>query len=224
MWPNGLWDIVKEGKYQHKDIAVLYRVNSQSRPFEVAMKKNDVPHQVISGERFLERAEIKDALAYFHAVVNPSDSVSLRRIINQPNRGIGLTATMQIKKWGENNGMKFHEALKRSHKMDGLHALKKAAIKDFLETLSSFDVQSDTPSSVAAQILNATGYYEWASQGGTIKAQSRADNLAELLTYIREYEIRTEKPSLAGFLEVVVEEMGETETVWRRRSDTHDIT
>ena len=205
--------LVETGEYAHKDIAILYRVNSQSRALETTLKKSEVPHQVISGERFLERAEIKDALAYFQAVVNQNDSVSLRRIINQPNRGLGLSTTIRIKNWSEERGLKFHEALKQIHKMDGLHALKKACVQQFLEQLRSFDADSDEPSHVAAGILNETGYCEWATQGNTIKAQSRADNLAELLSYIREYETRTNNASLANFLEVVTEEMGEQQPV-----------
>lgn len=206
-------ELVNAGEYKYQDIAILYRVNSQSRSFETALKHSEIPHQVVSGERFFERAEIKDVLAYLTAVVNPNDSVSLRRIINQPNRGIGLSATLRIKRWGEENGMRFHEALKNVHKMNGLHALKKACIQQFLAMLNTFDAESDEPSKVAVQILNESGYYEWATQGGTIKAQSRADNIAELLTYMRDYEVTSRDPSLAGFLERVVEEIGEQDAL-----------
>ena len=203
----------KEGKYvlekiqEHheqgtafKDIAVLYRVNSQSRVIEDTLKGAGIPYTVISGERFYDRPEIKGALAYMQIILNPSDNLSIKRIINSPRRGIGITALEQIEQFAERMGISLYEALGRANEILTIHPGIQQNAKTFHELIASFDTGLPVTEFVS-DILNRTGYLHAMKAGGSIKAQSREDNLKELIEAVSEYEDSTPNATLEGFLE-----------------------
>ena len=97
--------------YRWGDVAVFYRTNAQSRAIEEELVRQNVPYKVVGGARFYERREIKDMLAYLHAVANPEDEVSLKRVLNVPRRGIGDTSVGRLDAWAASKGMSFADAL-----------------------------------------------------------------------------------------------------------------
>ena len=183
-----------------KDIAVLYRVNSQSRLVEEALKKAEIPHVVISGERFYDRPEIRSALAYMQIVLNPADSISIKRIINTPRRGIGTTALAQIEQFASKHETTLYQAFGRANEILTLHSTVQTNAKKFHALIASFDLSLPLVDLVN-DILNRTGYLKSATSGESIKAQSREDNLKELVEAISEYEDSNNKATLQGFLE-----------------------
>jgi len=193
-----------EGGSSASDIAVFYRTNAQSRVLEDLLVRHGVPYQVIGGPRFYERAEIKDAMAYLSVLDNPSDEISLRRIINQPRRGIGdasvdrMAATAGFASgslWdalADPDGAGVSTAAARSVRafralMDELRdRAVELSVGDLLETL-----------------LTRAGIIEGLEAERTIEASGRIENLQELVGVAREYTARSEEPSLAGFLQEV---------------------
>ena len=107
-------DLHEADGYRWGDVAVFYRTNAQSRVVEEAMMRAGIPYKVVGGTRFYDRREIRDALAYLRAVVNPADEVSLKRVLNVPKRGVGDTTLARLDAWAAAEGVGFLEALRRA--------------------------------------------------------------------------------------------------------------
>ena len=186
------WDPINEADYvlqqiqtwckhgrANQDIAILYRTNAQSRLFEDRLRNAEIPYRIIGGERFYEQQEIKDILAYMRVIVNPSDTVSLKRIINLPHHGIGITAVEQIETFAREVGISLFEGLQRVSQVPGPHDSAKASVETFVELMKSFQ-SIDPPVATVEDLLDRSGYMEAAKQGPRIKAQTREENLKEL--------------------------------------------
>ena len=193
----------------YKDMAILYRVNSQSRQFESALKEAEIPYAVLSGDRFYDNPEIKDILAYMQIVVNPSDSVAMKRIINNPHRGIGVTPISLIQRYANSQGIKFHEAVEQIEDVPTIHKSVKHRVIMFRELMKSFSLDGLLTETVEA-LLEVTGYLKAATQGGSIKAEGRKDNLREFVQAVSEYEESNPNGTMEGFLSQVTN-MGEPE-------------
>ena len=183
----------------YKDMTILYRVNSQSRQFETTLKAADIPHVVLSGDRFYDNPEIKDILAYMQVVVNPSDSVAMKRIINNPHRGIGVTPISLIQRYADAQDLKFHEAVNAIELAPTLHESVKKRVVAFRELMESFSCDGPPTETVEA-LLDLTGYHKAITKGGSIKAEGRKDNIHEFIIAISEYEENAKEPTLEGFL------------------------
>jgi DNA helicase-2/ATP-dependent DNA helicase PcrA len=194
--------VEKNGRYQ--DSAVLIRTNAQSRVLEEWFMKKGIPYRIVGGQKFYERMEIKDILAYLKVLVNPGDRVSLLRIVNVPRRGIGEATIQKIEEFAASANLSLYEALKQP---DGAGLNPKAArdVTGFTRLLERFRAWAgEVPVTVLTErILAETGYLEELLKENTIESLSRVENLKEFLTVAQEYDERTGEPSLSDFLSQV---------------------
>ncbi len=185
------------------DHAVLYRMNAQSSLVENAFVRAGVPYKVIGGLRFYERKEIKDALAYLTLINNTADNVRLRRIINEPKRGIGDTTLNNASEIAAGLGVSMYEVISNAQ---AYPALSRAAQKllAFSEMINELIEQADElkPSQLLEAVLNKTGYYI-SLNADKDTAQDRKENLNELKANLMRYEEEAEEPTLNGFLEEI---------------------
>ena len=192
------------------DTAIFYRTNAQSRVFEESFLRSAIPYKVVGGVRFYERKEVKDFLAYLRVLVNPTDEVSLRRIINTPKRGIGDRALDTVDLFAQSTGISFWAALNRSAQVPNIPTRSVSAINDFVHLISSlqFLVEAKTrPSIIAQAVLEQSGLLAELSKSDDLQDESRVENLQELVSVAVEYEEGEvedgEEISLLGFLEDV---------------------
>ena len=172
------------------DTAIFYRTHAQSRPLEEELLKYNLPYVVVGGLRFYDRAEVKDALAYLRVLRNPKDTESLMRIINTPTRGIGRTTVERVLSSAEEFEVSPYEAL---HRCIGDGRLGRAAtrrIAEFLDLLDGIRAEGDDRSvtDLLALVLDRTRYVRTLEKEGTIEAESRLENLRELISAAAEFE------------------------------------
>jgi DNA helicase-2/ATP-dependent DNA helicase PcrA len=194
-------------------VAVFYRTNAQSRVFEEIFIRVGLPYKVVGGVRFYERREVRDMLAYLRTIANPTDVVSLRRILNTPRRGIGERAEACVEALSARDRIPFADALDRCAEAPGINPRSVAAIGDFtalMADLRAVDAgPGNGPAAVLEAVLDRTGYLTGLETSEDPQDESRVDNLRELVSVAREYEEgRTDTdtgslPSLADFLEQV---------------------
>jgi DNA helicase-2/ATP-dependent DNA helicase PcrA len=202
--------LVDSGAAIAADVAVFYRTNAQSRVFEEVFIRVGLPYKVVGGVRFYERREIRDALAYLRIIANPDDTVSLRRILNTPRRGIGERAQRALEAFAEQERLTFAGALEVADESLGLATRSVNAIADFRNLLTSLRAVAagpdGTPSSVLEAVLDRTGYLRELQASHDPQDESRADNLRELVSVTREFEEQragTDEGTLDAFLEQV---------------------
>lgn len=185
-----------------RDIAVFYRTNAQSRALEDVLVREGVPYQVVGGVRFYERAEIRDATAYLSVVVNPADSVSLERIINTPKRGLGATSVGRLQQYARRNGLSLYDVLGEAEDVDITPAAQKACgkLRGLFEGWR-VAARETPPAELIGSILQESGYRAELEAERTIEAESRLENLEELINAAREYESYDPEPTLDGFLQ-----------------------
>jgi DNA helicase-2/ATP-dependent DNA helicase PcrA len=182
--------------YRWGDMAVFYRTNAMSRVVEEELVRAEVPYRVIGGTRFYERREVKDALAYLRAVINPTDEVSLKRIVNVPKRGVGDTSLGRIDAWAASHGVTFDDALDHAEEA-GVHGRALTGIRELVELLQDLRAVDDGPRVVLEAILDRTGYAAELEATRSLEAQGRLENLAELVGVAGEHE------TIEEFLEAV---------------------
>ncbi len=189
--------------YDYSDFALLYRMNAQSRVLENALRVSRIPYTVVGGLRFYERAEIKDIIAYLRLLLNKNDSVSLQRIINIPARNIGKVTIEKLKEFAYEQGLSLYDAMKGVKHLPNIQNRTRESILEFVETIESID-PNRKPNLVIQDIFDKTGYKKALEAEGTIEAQSRIENIRELLSEAKEFEQRQDDPesvTLANFLE-----------------------
>jgi DNA helicase II / ATP-dependent DNA helicase PcrA len=191
-----------DGGTSARDISVFYRTNAQSRALEDVLVREGIPYQVVGGVRFYERAEIRDAMAYLTVISNPDDSGSLERIINVPKRGIGNTSVAKLQDHAGKNGITLYEALSEADEAGLAGAARKAckAVRDLFEGLRVAAVEVP-PTDLIGAVLDESGYRKELEAEDTVEAESRLENLEELINAAREYERVEPEPTLAGFLQ-----------------------
>src|SRR3954469_13296062 len=182
--------------YRWGDLAVFYRTNAMSRVVEEELVRAEVPYKVIGGTRFYERREIKDALAYLRAIVNPTDEVSLKRIINVPKRGVGDTSIGRLDTWARSHGEPFSEALDHAEE-SGVTGRALTGIRELVTLLEHLRAVDDGPRVVLEAVLERTGYAAELESARSLEAQGRLENLAELVGVAGEHE------TIDEFLEAV---------------------
>jgi superfamily I DNA/RNA helicase len=170
------------------DIAVFYRTNAQSRVLEEQLMRADIPYKVVGGTRFYDRREIKDAIAFLRAVVNPADEVSLKRVINEPKRGVGDTSIGKLDAWATAHGLSFMDALRRADDA-GVSGKALRGIEAFLTLLDDVaDLVAGSPGPLLQQLLERSGYLDQLEAERSIEAEGRLENLAELVGAANEAE------------------------------------
>lgn len=197
---------VDHGKASYCDHAVLYRTNAQSRLFEEKMITANIPYKIVGGINFYARKEIKDLLAYLKTIDNGRDDLAVRRIINVPKRGIGLTTVNRITEAAQQRGISFYEALCSADLVPGLgRSISK--LESFAAMIEHFRNESERLSikELVEEILDETGYVEELKAEGEVEAEARLQNIDEFLNKIAVYEESCEEelPTLSGFLEEV---------------------
>ncbi len=197
----------ENGDATYKDFAVLYRTNAQSRLFEEKMILKNIPYKIIGGQNFYDRKEIKDILAYLKTINNGLDSIAVRRIINVPRRGIGLTTVDRINDYAVEHELSFYDALLRAQSIPSLgrSASKLTPFISLIEGLKSRVSQEGyNLGELIDDILDATGYLRELEEEGSEEAQDRIGNINELVNKLTAYtENSPEPPTLEGFLEEV---------------------
>jgi DNA helicase-2/ATP-dependent DNA helicase PcrA len=176
------------GQLRWGDVAVFYRTNAMSRVMEEHLLRGGVPYKVIGGTRFYDRREVKDALAYVKAVVNPADEVSVKRILNQPKRGIGDSTVARLDNWAAGHGYTFMQALRRADDA-GVTGRAVKGIESFLALVDGLaEVVDQGPGPLLEAVLDRTGYVAELQEEHSVEAEGRLENLAELIGSAREVE------------------------------------
>ena len=186
----------------YKDFAVFYRTNAQSRIFEEAFRAADIPYQIVGGVGFYDRMEIKDLLAYLRVVCNPNDSVSVRRIINVPSRGIGATTLDRLMNFAARQGISLFAAIQRVDEITAINRGLQTKVQRFAKIFDDFDA-SMLPVDALDYVLKVTSYLKNLKAQQTIEAQNRVENIEELINAVIEYEQNTPEPTLSDYLENV---------------------
>ena len=186
----------------YKDFAVFYRTNAQSRIFEEAFRAANIPYQIVGGVGFYDRMEIKDLLAYLRVVCNPNDSMSVRRIINVPSRGIGATTLDRLINFATQEGIPLFQAIQRVDEITTINRGIQAKVKRFTKIFDDF-AASMLPADALDYVLKVTGYLKNLEVQKTIEAQNRVENIEELINAVIEYEQNTSEPTLSDYLENV---------------------
>ncbi|WP_204059350.1 DNA helicase PcrA [Microbispora corallina] len=185
------------------DVAVFYRTNAASRVFEEIFIRTGLPYKVVGGVRFYERKEVKDLLAYLRVLANPTDTVSLRRILNVPKRGIGDRAEAMVEAFASRERISFWEGLQRAEEAPGLATRSLNAIRDFVALLQDLRAKELPLSDLAEEVLNGTGYRTELETSGDPQDESRLENLNELISVAAEFEEANPDGTLVDFLEQV---------------------
>ncbi len=184
-------------------VAVFYRTNAASRVFEEIFIRTGLPYKVVGGVRFYERKEVRDLLAYLRVLANPGDTVSLRRVLNVPKRGIGDRAEAMVEAFASRERISFWEGLRRVDEAPGLATRSLNAIKEFVALLDDLRGKELPISELAEEVLTSTGYRTELENSGDPQDESRLENLNELISVAQEFEEANPDGTLVDFLEQV---------------------
>ena len=206
----------REEYYKYSDFAILYRMNTQSRAIEEILRRESIPYKIIGGLKFYERKEIKDIISYLRLIQNPSDNLSLKRIINEPKRGIGKTSLDKIEELSNNTGVPMYEIIKNAEQY-GLNRVFLNS-REFVNAIEELRTKKDDIkiSDLIKETLKKSGYTQALENENTIEAENRIENLDEFLTVAIEFEDESADNKLSDFLEGItlssdIDNMEETE-------------
>ncbi|PJE79612.1 DNA helicase II [invertebrate metagenome] len=173
-----------------RDIAILYRSNAQSRVLEEAMVRANIPYRIYGGQRFFERAEIKNALAYMRLVSNPHDNASVERVINVPTRGIGAKTVENLRAIARSQEMSLWESIHQALNAQNLRGKARTSLTEFVDLIHQLTPaeQDYDLAELADNILNLTGLIEFHRKEKGEKGQARVENLEELVNACREFD------------------------------------
>ena len=185
-----------------RDFVILYRTNAQSRPIEETMRRAGLPYIVVGGMRFYERKEVKDIIAYMRLVVNPKDSVSLKRIVNSPKRGIGPAVVGRLERFAGEQGISLYESILRIEEIEEIQERYMNALRGFRNVIEKAKASVDElgAAELMSQVIDDVGYIRELEQERTREAESRIENVRELLSSAVSYEERATDRSIRGFL------------------------
>ena len=191
----------REEYYKYSDFAILYRMNTQSRAIEDILRRENIPYKIIGGLKFYERKEIKDIIAYLRLIQNSNDNLSLKRIINEPKRGIGKTSLDKVEQLAEANGISMYEIIKDAEQY-GLNRVYLNS-REFINCIEELKAKKDelTISELIKLTLKKSGYTKALENENTVEAENRIENLDEFLTVAIEFEEEEAENSLSTFLE-----------------------
>ncbi|HJB87820.1 MAG TPA: UvrD-helicase domain-containing protein, partial [Candidatus Blautia excrementigallinarum] len=198
----------REGRFQYRDCAVLYRTNAQSRLFEEKCLLANIPYKIVGGVNFYARKEIKDLLSYMKTVDNAADDLAVKRILNVPKRGIGATTITRVQDYADSMQMSFYEALQNAGEIPsiGRAASKIKGFVSFIQSLKS-KAQAYTVEEILEEIIDLTGYVDELKAEDTEESRARIENIDELISKTVSYQdLRSAEgaeASLSGFLEEI---------------------
>ena len=189
----------REEYYKYSDFTILYRTNAQSRVFEEILMREGIPYKVLGGQKFYDRKEIKDIIAYLRVVANTNDNVSLKRIINEPKRGIGKTTLDAIEKAAEENGVSMFAIISDVDRYIATRA--NATLKTFANFIKEMQTDITSIEALTQKILKESGYMKALEDENTAEAESRIENLGEFLNVVISFENEQAENTLTDFLE-----------------------
>ena len=198
----------REGRFQYRDCAVLYRTNAQSRLFEEKCLLANIPYKIVGGVNFYARKEIKDLLSYMKTVDNAADDLAVKRILNVPKRGIGATTITRVQDYADSMQMSFYEALQNAGEIPsiGRAASKIEGFVSFIQSLKS-KAKAYTVEEILEEIIDLTGYVDELKAEDTEESRARIENIDELISKTVSYQdLRSAEggeASLSGFLEEI---------------------
>lgn len=194
--------MVENQCYDYKDFAVLYRANSLSRNYEEAFMKYGIPYKIFGGLKFYDRMEIKDILAYLRIIDNKYDDISLKRIINVPKRSIGAKTIEKLESYARQNNMSILDAM---DEIDNIVSTTKTreSVKKFKVLIASLKTLANVipVSELLDKVLENTNYKKIYLEENSIESQSRLENIDELKSVVKEFELNSEDKTLSGFLQ-----------------------
>lgn len=194
-------ELVDSGKYKRSDIAILYRTNAQSRVIEEVLLKSNIDYSIVGGIKFYERKEIKDIISYLKLVANPDDEISFVRVINVPKRGIGSSSLDKLANFAQMHDISLFAALD-SVELIGLSPKVTKAAREFRDLIKGYTQMQEflSVTELVEDILDKSGYREMLIAEKSLEAQSRLENLDELLSVTKNFEEENEDKSLIAFL------------------------
>lgn len=184
---------------------ILYRTNAQSRLFEETCMRRGVPYRIVGGLKFYARREVKDVLAYLHVILNPSDTLSLLRILNVPARKIGPTTIGHMQAFAAQNRLSLWETLRNAARIEALNEGVKARIGSFVALIERFRTLGEnlTVAQLTLQLLDAIGMEKWLKDDNTEEGEERWGNVKELVSVMHKYDVLDPRTSIVSFLEEV---------------------
>ncbi|HXF73850.1 MAG TPA: DNA helicase PcrA, partial [Actinomycetota bacterium] len=198
--------LTTEEGYRYRDVAVFYRTNAQSRVLEDVLSRAGIPYRVVGGVRFYQRKEVRDVLAYLRLLVNPQDTISARRVINTPRRGIGEATVAALEAFAVLEGIPFLEACRRADEVPELGPRARGAVRSFVEVmdrLAAVLAEGATPARMVEAAATESGYLAELEAERTVEAEGRIENIRELGGVAAEFAERDPDGDLAAFLEQV---------------------
>ncbi|WP_102347973.1 DNA helicase PcrA [Bacillus sp. Marseille-P3661] len=194
-------ELVESGKRRYSEIAILYRTNAQSRIMEEVLLKSNIQYNIVGGMKFYDRKEIKDILAYLRLIANLDDDISLARIVNVPKRGIGASTLDKVANYAIDKDVSIFEGLKEVDFI-GLSARFTNVLAEFRDQLKHWNQMQEflSVTELVEEVLEKTGYREMLKAEKTLEAQSRLENINELLSVTQNFEKTSEDKSLIAFL------------------------
>jgi DNA helicase-2/ATP-dependent DNA helicase PcrA len=184
------------------NFAILYRTNAQSRPLEETLVRWGIPYTIVGGLKFYDRKEIKDVIAYLRAIVNPFDSVSLKRVINTPRRGIGKTTIDNLENAAQQLNLPLWEILSDETSVNTLAGRSAKGVNSFAQLIRHWQAQVDTlsPSEIVQGVLDDSGYIKDLQNQGTDESLDRLQNVQELYNAVLQFEEESDEVTLGAFL------------------------
>ncbi len=194
--------LIDGGDHRYGDVAVFYRTNAQSRVLEETLVRSGVPYRVFGGVKFYDRREIKDALAYLRALVNPDDEVSWKRIVNTPRRGVGDTSVAKIDAYAGGAGIPFPAAIEQATAA-GVTGKARGGLKELLSLMAETTAAaSGGVASALETVLTRSGYLAELESERSIEAQGRIENLQELVGSARDFDDQVERGDFTGLVAI----------------------
>ncbi len=192
-------EATREAGRSNRHCAVFYRTNAQSRPIEEELLKYNLPYVVVGGVRFYDRAEVKDALSYVRLLINRSDPQALKRIVNRPARGIGKTTLARAEALAEQRGVSLYEGMQLLVD-EGAAGRSGTKVREFLTLIEglAIEIPHHGPADAITQVLERSGYLAALEREGTPEAETRVENLRELIAGAEDFEALNEDGGDAG--------------------------
>lgn len=188
--------------YKYSDMAILYRTNVQSRTFEEAFMTEHIPYKVVGGLKFYDRKEVKDIIAYVKFVQNPNDNISLKRIINTPKRGIGLSTIEKIEAFATDNGDSIYGSILSMDEIPTLTGRAKSSLKPFVELMNRFMAMKEIMGikDFVEEVVNSSGYVAELQADGTVESKTRIENIQDFISVALTFEEKNEDATMEDFL------------------------
>ena len=196
-------DRMKSSDIMYSDFAILYRTNAQSRTFEEALSRRDIPYRVLGGLRYYDRKEVKDLISYMRLVQNPADDLALLRVINEPKRGVGAKTIEKLQALAKVRGESLLQTLMDEEVVSGLSSKAAAGIRQMVAVIKEYYDEKENLriSDIYDGLLVKTGYMKMLEDQNTLEAEGRIENLMEFKSVIYDYEKDDTQLSLAEFME-----------------------